>query len=466
MGLFEHWPYTNYHDLNLDWIIKEIKNFRDSMSSVNEVIERLEQLISDSDINTDIGRVQNASLDTDAMQLIYNAAKSYETNVWSISQHHIDYGNYLTNNPSGTSGTPIDPTGRWSVCNRFDCSSFVILSLMGIPYGSTAFAGTNQLAPRTTFTRYYKYKPRRNPDGLLRWASDIYEVAENNEMLLKINSLSDIRTGDVVFFKYTDDAWNSLPADSFAKADGGAYKRIAHVGIAVDSCTAFSSGVGLMHCVTTSAVMAFQDIESYDPLTLERVGYVMRPWKIRAIGSPLFTGFTTLRKRGSYTSQNSSIGSYTLTGSGAAFSGGRIPSDYQTGSIDLSTGAYVAGTGHITTRMIPYCAGLVIENPLSPNVVYKCFYYDGSGTFIGYTDNIVNRPSVAKQIRIMFSRSDGLDLTQAQIDYLNEHTIIRFHIMADALTSRDSSGIQNADCDTYYYFGTAPDFNADIQVDD
>lgn len=26
MGLFEHWPYTNFHDLNLNWIIKKIKN--------------------------------------------------------------------------------------------------------------------------------------------------------------------------------------------------------------------------------------------------------------------------------------------------------------------------------------------------------------------------------------------------------------------------------------------------------
>lgn len=31
MGLFEHFPYTNYHELNLDWIIEKIKEFGESV---------------------------------------------------------------------------------------------------------------------------------------------------------------------------------------------------------------------------------------------------------------------------------------------------------------------------------------------------------------------------------------------------------------------------------------------------
>lgn len=37
MGLFEHFPYTNFHDLNLDWILRHIKSLRD----------RLEELIKE-----------------------------------------------------------------------------------------------------------------------------------------------------------------------------------------------------------------------------------------------------------------------------------------------------------------------------------------------------------------------------------------------------------------------------------
>lgn len=39
MGLFEHFPYTNFHDLNLDWILKVIKELFQEVSNQNEWIE-------------------------------------------------------------------------------------------------------------------------------------------------------------------------------------------------------------------------------------------------------------------------------------------------------------------------------------------------------------------------------------------------------------------------------------------
>lgn len=45
MGLFENQPYTNYHDLNLDWVItkmREIKTFLDSLPP--DMLERLDKI--------------------------------------------------------------------------------------------------------------------------------------------------------------------------------------------------------------------------------------------------------------------------------------------------------------------------------------------------------------------------------------------------------------------------------------
>ena len=38
MGLFEHFPYTNFHELNLDWIIKEIKDLNEKVDSIEDRI--------------------------------------------------------------------------------------------------------------------------------------------------------------------------------------------------------------------------------------------------------------------------------------------------------------------------------------------------------------------------------------------------------------------------------------------
>lgn len=48
--LFEQFPYTNFHEINLDWILKKVKDmekeFEDYKASVNEIIrDNLSQLV-------------------------------------------------------------------------------------------------------------------------------------------------------------------------------------------------------------------------------------------------------------------------------------------------------------------------------------------------------------------------------------------------------------------------------------
>lgn len=39
MGLFEHFPYTNFHDLNLDWILRTVKELHQRVSEQTDWIE-------------------------------------------------------------------------------------------------------------------------------------------------------------------------------------------------------------------------------------------------------------------------------------------------------------------------------------------------------------------------------------------------------------------------------------------
>ena len=43
MGIFEHFPYTNFHDLNLDWVLRTVKELYNQVSSQSEWIEHHEQ---------------------------------------------------------------------------------------------------------------------------------------------------------------------------------------------------------------------------------------------------------------------------------------------------------------------------------------------------------------------------------------------------------------------------------------
>lgn len=45
MGLFEHFPYSNFHELNLDWIISEIKKLRDDVDALQKKIDGLKEEI-------------------------------------------------------------------------------------------------------------------------------------------------------------------------------------------------------------------------------------------------------------------------------------------------------------------------------------------------------------------------------------------------------------------------------------
>lgn len=35
MGLYEHFPYSNYHELNLDWLLSKVKEFQTDIDAIN-----------------------------------------------------------------------------------------------------------------------------------------------------------------------------------------------------------------------------------------------------------------------------------------------------------------------------------------------------------------------------------------------------------------------------------------------
>lgn len=88
MGLFEHFPYTNFHDLNLDWIIKTLKELSikeqdldyiaEQAAEIKAELEQLEQLPTEfdefqRDVNQELLGMQN---DISGLQSDFNTLQN------------------------------------------------------------------------------------------------------------------------------------------------------------------------------------------------------------------------------------------------------------------------------------------------------------------------------------------------------------------------------------------------------
>ena len=43
MGLFEQFPYTNFHELNLDWVIQKVQDFDAQLQNIDAQITNIVQ---------------------------------------------------------------------------------------------------------------------------------------------------------------------------------------------------------------------------------------------------------------------------------------------------------------------------------------------------------------------------------------------------------------------------------------
>lgn len=43
MGLFEQFPYTNFHELNLDWVIQKVQDFDAELQNIDAQITNIVQ---------------------------------------------------------------------------------------------------------------------------------------------------------------------------------------------------------------------------------------------------------------------------------------------------------------------------------------------------------------------------------------------------------------------------------------
>lgn len=63
MGLFEQFPYTNFHEMNLDWLLQKMKELARRVDSVEELVAALKQEVETFIDNLDIQKAVNDYID-------------------------------------------------------------------------------------------------------------------------------------------------------------------------------------------------------------------------------------------------------------------------------------------------------------------------------------------------------------------------------------------------------------------
>lgn len=462
---FENFPYTDFHNLNLDWILCEMKKLLGQYSGIMDNISEIEQKLKalseamdnfyepdvffhtvsevvkeyvDSGVFEDFIRhaVENYyisgtpthNLTNAQKQAMYITAMSYYANAWSTRNPNITYGNAIGRTDG--KGTVLDePYNTVTNFSLLDCSTFVLLCLMGQRFQGTKYASSANDTPASKlgYSRDFIITAYPESKGQVRWAYELYLQAMLNRWLYKPKSLSDLQTGDIVFFKWTD-AWIAEHPDSFGAK---AYNSIAHVAMVVDSCDNFTSGVGIVHATSSSAVMAYNDLQDYisNLTTQEYVPYVMRPV---LTATEFYVNGVYRYRRGLPVIQSKS--SYT-------YCGGKVPSNMTDNQVDKTTGAITVSTKRWTSFLIPAEIDFFVKNNVQGIGYNVCFYNGANGSiFVGYSQNSsdVSKLKQSTLLRIEFYKSDGSDINTTDKANIIDGVTFNYHTWSDSVIQNEA----------------------------
>lgn len=462
---FENFPYTDFHNLNLDWILCEMKKllgqYSGIMDNISEIENKLKALseamdnfyepdiffhtvsevvkeyvnsgvfeefikhaVEDYYINgTPTHRLTNAQ-----KQAMYITAMSYYANAWTTRNPDITYGNAIGRTDG--KGTILDePYNTVTDFSLLDCSTFVLLCLMGQRYQGTKYANnaSDEPASKLGYSRDFIITAYPESKGQVRWAYELYLQAMLNRWLYRPKSLSDLQTGDIVFFKWTD-SWIAEHPDSFGAK---AYNNIAHVAMVVDNCDNFTSGVGIVHATSSPATMAYQDLQNYISklTTQEYVPYVMRPV---LTATEFYVNGVYRYRRGLPVIQSKS--SYT-------YCGGKVPSNMADNQVDKTTGAITASSKRWTSYLIPAEIDFFVKNSVSGIGYNVCFYSGADGsTFVGYSQNLTDVAKLKQStlMRIEFYKSDGSDINTTDKANIIDGVTFNYHSWSDSLIQNEA----------------------------
>lgn len=393
------------------WVNEEIKYY--TKEQLNQWLEdgTFYNMIKDMVNNLYYQFSNNIEASHVQSQIIYGVACSYLHNMWSTRSPEYKYGN---------TNTAIDP--NVVEYNELDCSSFVILCLLGIDYYNSPYNGVPLSKGKIGFNRNYK-KTVNNDTGLIRYVYEILMYATENNLLIHYNDISELQTGDIIFWCWTDEYAESQPDDWWGK---NTYKYAAHTGIVISNCSDYEKKTGVIHADTSGALVHCSDLNKYKPKNQYLYQYAFRP----KLPVSQFYIKGLWRFRGDIDEKQ-----VVLSASSYSYAGGLTPTNMSPYMVNKRDGSVSTDNARWTTYFIPYSKCIVIDKLLvNDRIGYNICYYDENEKYIKYTQNSFSATDNCALIRLEFYNKVG-DMTPEDKTYIATYYNIRYHEWVDTLNS-------------------------------
>lgn len=405
--------------------IDELWNYIQNLDLQTEVNNRIDQMVEDGSFQRlieeaiakiytlETGNYENSKL---VKQMMYSIGMSYYMDAWATRNPKLSYGN-IEDNDLGN-GTALDADAK--AYTKLDCSTFVILCMLGIPYADSPYNGRN-IRSRGAMGFCRQWIPTIHNDTLqIRWTYELLMYANYNKLLYDYVNPSQIQTGDLVFWCWNQEFIDQQPADWWGH---GTYEYAAHVAMCVTNCAKFQSTVGIVHANSSSALMSFQDIEDYTKSLTTQHMYpkIMRP-RLNMMDVYL-NGLW--RFRGDIDAIP-----LVLNASAINYAGGKMPSNMNTYVVNKSDGSVSTDLSRWTSYYIPYNISMFVTNNVS-TVGYNLCYYTEDKTYLSYSQNKFTETPNAKYVRLEYFNRNSGDLTPEQKNSIQSMNLLTYHTWCD-----------------------------------
>ena len=220
-------PYTNFHELNQDWFLQEFnkiiaqwkamqKNFDNLQDAFNDLKSYVQDYFKNLDVQDEINNKLDSMLEDGSLSSaivtallpmqpkITNSTQAY-TEIANTANTYVNRNDFVYGYKHAAFRNNVE-----KVNNKYEinCSTFVMLLLLGITFNNSKYNGNNNIMNNLLFNNqdikdfYSSGDP--NDDTTWKFSGQLCQWLYDRGYCFKPKSVNELKTGDILFYNLKD----------------------------------------------------------------------------------------------------------------------------------------------------------------------------------------------------------------------------------------------------------------------